>query len=451
MLKKTWMNKAFLKGILSLLSLSFFSLPLLNLGAQVNSFNASQLVPRIEMGFSPRNGSFVEGSTFDIPVLINTRGASINGIELRLSFDRDRLEIVKPSSGQSIIGVWVEPPSYDNTRGLATYIGVIPNGITTSAGNVGTITFRAKRTGRAVVSVAATSKILLNDGQGTEAQVDFGRAEYVIITKAPDSVRIYSETHPYPSEWYNNDSPVIYWDTDEGVAGFSYVLDNQPATIPENENKGLSPTAAFEDLDDGLWYFHIKAYKNGVWGTTGHFLMRIDTAPPAEFKPEADYLLAAAALTERALVSFFTTDNLSGVDHYEVGIIDRNQPVTVSPAFVQAESPFQVPLVSDDLNVIVRAVDKAGNIRDVAINIGPPSIISKFLKDNLVYILLAIILFGLVGLIFHYLYGHHIVRNLRRAFELAENEEKPLNIEPKARPMPQPAKPDENPGYYPEV
>lgn len=440
------MNKVFLTLLASLLGLPFFPL-----AAQVINLDASQIAHRIELSFSPRSGSFVEGSTFDVPIIINTRGVSINGIELRLNFDRDRLEIVKPASGQSIIGVWVEPPSYDNSRGLATYIGVIPNGITTSAGNVGTVTFRAKRTGRAAISVAATSKILLNNGQGSEAQVDFGRAEYSIIPKAPDSVRIYSETHPYQSEWYNNDSPVLYWDTDEGVTGFSYVLDNQPSTIPENENKGLSPTVAFEDLDDGLWYFHIKAYKNGVWGTTGHFLMRIDTAPPADFKPEADYLLAAAALSERALVSFFTTDNLSGVDHYEVGIIDRNQPVTVSPAFVQAESPFQVPLVSDDLTVIVRAVDKAGNIRDVSIKIGPPSLLSKFIKDNLVYILLAIILLGVVGLAFHYLYGHHIVRNLRRAFELAENEEKPLNIEPKARPMPQPPKDDENPGYYPEV
>ena len=40
---------------------------------------------------------------------------------------------------KSIIGVWVEPPAYDNSRG--TVIGVIPNGITTSSGLIGTILF----------------------------------------------------------------------------------------------------------------------------------------------------------------------------------------------------------------------------------------------------------------------------------------------------------------------
>jgi hypothetical protein len=392
-------------------------------GAQTVFIDASRLVPKVEVYFSPRTGSFVEGSTFDIPILINTRGASVNGLEIKVTFDRDKLEIVKPSTGQSIIGVWVEPPSYDNARGTANYTGVIPNGIITSAGHVGTITFRAKKTGRAVLSITSASKVLLNDGQGSEAQIDLGRSEYTILGKAPEGVRVYSETHPFQSEWYNNDSPVIFWDKDEGVTGFSYVVDDKPTTIPENEVLTAATTQAFEGLEDGLWYFHIKAYKNGVWGTTGHFLMRIDTAPPADFTPEIDFLLGAVAMSQRALVSFFTTDNLSGLDHYEVGILDRSQPVTVSPAFVQAESPFQIPLSSDKLSVIVRAVDKAGNIRDVSLAVAAPSFVQKFLKDNLVYLLLFIILAGIIGLIFHYLVGHHIIRYLRKAAELIEQEE----------------------------
>ncbi|MBX4206190.1 hypothetical protein KW784_00110, partial [Candidatus Parcubacteria bacterium] len=201
-------------------------------------------------------------------------------------------------------------------------------------------------------------------------------------------------------------------------------LDDKPSTVPENTVMTAETTKSFESLDDGLWYFHIKANKNGVWGTTGHFLMRIDTAPPADFTPEIDYLIAAATVSERALVSFFTTDNLSGIDHYEVGVIDRTQPATVSPVFVPAESPFQVPLSSDDLSVIVRAVDKAGNIRDVSIAVGSPSLVGTFLKNNLVYILALIIFAGLAGLVFHYLVGHHIIRYLRKAVELVQKEER---------------------------
>ena len=151
--------------------------------------------------------------------------------------------------------------------------------------------------------------------------------------------------------------------------------------------------------------------------------MRIDTAPPADFSPKVDYLVAAVILTERTLVSFFTTDNLSGVDHYEVGVIDKNQPLTESPVFVQAESPFQVPLVKDGkLEVIVRAVDRAGNVRDSSVPVETPFVITQFVNDYIVYILAGIILLGLVMLLIHYLVGHHIIRVIRRARQIINNE-----------------------------
>ena len=59
---------------------------------------------------------------------------------------------------------------------------------------------------------------------------------------------------------------------------------------------------------------------------------RYDT--PADFKPKAEYLVAATIMVERTLVSFLTTDNLSGIDHYEVGVIDKSQPATESPVFL---------------------------------------------------------------------------------------------------------------------
>jgi hypothetical protein len=386
--------------------------------------DASKLISRVSVSINPVSASFVEGSTFEVPILLDTRGVSINGVDVKINFDSSKLSIIKPSSGQSIIGVWVEPPSYDNTRGTASYVGVIPNGIVTKSGLIGTITFKAKATGRAVVTVRSNSSILLNDGVGTEAQVDLGRAEYSIIPKPPEGVVVYSETHPFSGDWYNNNSPVFSWDRDLGVSGFSYIIDTKPNTIPENTVLTSDTIKSYEKLSDGLWYFHIKAIKNGVWGTTGHFLVRIDTAPPAEFKPEANYLLAAPILAERALVSFFTTDNLSGIDHYEVGTIDKSQPLTESPVFIQSESPFQVPItVGGKLQVIVRAVDKAGNVRDESIDVRSQNAFSNFIKNYLVYILAGIILLGFVILVIHYTVGHHIIRHLKRMFQIIKKEE----------------------------
>lgn len=391
----------------------------------VNNVDANSLLAHVELSLSPRSGSFTEGSTFEVPILLNTHGRSINGVEVHINFNKNKLSIINPTGGTSIIGLWTEPPKFDNTNGTASYVGIIPGGITTGSGLIGTITFKALVPGDAILSVTTASRILLNDGLGTTAQADFGRAEYTIVPKAPEGVQIFSDTHPVQSDWYNNNTPVVSWLKDSGVTGFSFELDDKPNTIPDNTIDTEDTTQSFEKLTDGLWYFHIKANKGGVWGTTGNFLVRIDTAPPAEFSPETNYLVAAAVLNERTLVSFFTTDNLSGVDHYEVGVIDKTQPATESPVFIQTESPYQVPLQKNSkLEVIVRAVDDAGNVRDEAIDVQTPFIITKFVQDYIVYILLGIILLGLVMLLIHYLVGHHILRAIRKFRQVINNEEK---------------------------
>lgn len=402
-------------------SLFIFSVAGFSIHAQTVNIDASKLVSRAEVFFSPRTGSFSEGGTFDVPFFINTKGNNVNGVEIRIKFDSDKLSIVRHSGGTSIIGVWVEPPVYDNTRGTASYTGVIPGGLSTNSGLIGSITFKAKSAGKATVSFNSNSKVLLNDGLGTEALVDFGRGDYTILPKAPEGEAIFSETHPFQDRWYNNNSPIISWDQSSVVDGYSFVLDNKPSTIPENSINTKETTQSFENLDDGLWYFHLKTKKNGVWGGTGHFLMRIDTVPPANFKPQVSYLVAATIFVEQTLISFFTTDNLSGVDYYEVGVIDKNQPPTVSPVFVQAESPFQVALGDgSNLRVIVRAVDRAGNIRDASLNVRSPFVVGTFVKDYIVYILVFIILVGLAGLIMHYLFGHHIIKKVRHIVELVK-------------------------------
>ncbi|MBX9765493.1 cohesin domain-containing protein [Patescibacteria group bacterium] len=416
------MSRVFLRIIGIVVFVSLF-VPQALIAASI-TVDASTLVPNVGVSFSPRSGSFEEGATFQIPVVLDTNGTSINGIEVRLNFDSDRLSIVQASTGQSIIGVWVEPPAYDNTRGTASYVGVVPNGIVTDSGVIGTITFRAKATGRAVITVRSDSNILLNDGLGSPATLEKGRAEYQIIPKAPGGVSVYSETHPSQTTWYNNNSPVIAWDTDPGVTGFSYVLDNKPNTVPGNTVTSVEATKGFENLKDGLWYFHIKAFKNGVWGGTTHFLVRVDTTPPARFKPQVNYVLAAALLVNRTLVSFFTTDNLSGVDRYEVGVIDKSAPPTESPAFVEAESPFQVSASNSPagVTVIVRALDRAGNVRDESIDVRPPSNIAEFLTDNVWFILLGILIIILIGFLVRLFFGEHILTHVRRVLSVIRAE-----------------------------
>lgn len=397
----------------------FASSPLYVSASHEVTLDAETLVPGVSISFSPRSGSFVEGSTFQVPIVLDTNGNSINGIEVRLNYDSERLAITQASTGQSIIGVWVEPPTYDNSRGTASYVGVVPGGVVTESGVIGTITFRAKSAGRAVVSVRSDSNILLNNGLGSPATVEKGRAEYAIITKPPAGVSVYSETHPSQSSWYNNNSPVIAWDHEQGILGYSYSIDNKPNTIPDNVISSTDSIKSFENLSDGLWYFHIKSNKNGVWGSTTHFLVRIDTTPPARFTPQVNYVLATVVSMTRTLVSFFTTDNLSGVERYEVGVIDKGAPATQSPAFVEAQSPFQISAPSEKgMTVVVRAIDRAGNVRDETVDVMPPSSFVRLIESNLIYLLFGAIALVIIGFLTRFYFGHHIETHVRRVIKV---------------------------------
>jgi len=99
------------KFLFALFLVCFFSAPLARAETAVN-LNVSDLVPHTEISITPQTGTFAEGATFEVPIFINTKGRSVNAIDLNILFDKDRLSVVKPSGGKSIIGIWVQPPSY---------------------------------------------------------------------------------------------------------------------------------------------------------------------------------------------------------------------------------------------------------------------------------------------------------------------------------------------------
>ncbi|MDO8493138.1 MAG: cohesin domain-containing protein [bacterium] len=379
------------------------------------NFDAQALQQKAALSLSPITGSFQEGSTFDVGIFLDTRGGTMNTVELHISFPPDKLALIKPLGDRSIIGVWLEPPKYSNTSGTAEFNGIIPNGIKTTNGLIGTLTFRAMAPGQATVKILNNSKVLINDGVGTEAITDLGRSSYTLVPKPPEGVTVFSETHPIQDRWYNNNNPVVTWDQDVGVTSFAYTIDTEPATVPDGSSTTSGNTVAFPKRKDGVWYFHIKAFKNGVWGSATHFALHIDTAPPADFRPEAQIIDA-----NHVLISYFTTDILSGVSSYEVGVIDRSQPAIESPAFVPAESPYQLPKVPGNANVVVRAIDRAGNVKDVTIPVRIS--LNMYLQDNTYLIwLLSLIMLGLG--VFHYFFRHHLVAHARRFMALWKKEE----------------------------
>lgn len=311
---------------------------------------------------SPHSGTFFVGSTFDISVFVNTEGNIINAVEVNLKFPPDLLQVTSPTAGASFISVWADQPSYSNKEGIISFKGGVPApGIKTSAGLVSTITFRAKVPGIATISFLDSSKILLADGKGTNILKSTANGEYILVLQPPAGPKIYSPTHPSLTDWYRDNNPVFFLEKEEGTTDFSYSLDQDPTDIPDNISEGTNNSATFNDVENGIWYFHAKAKRSGIWGGVSHYPIHIDSIAPKSFKIE---IQTVSQVTGSRFFAYFSTEDLlSGMDHYEISVVDINDSQAMSnPFFMETASPYRIPFENTGkYAVLVRAYDKAGN------------------------------------------------------------------------------------------
>ena len=322
---------------------------------------------------SPGSGTFFVGSTFDVSIFVNTGGNNVNAVKVDLKFDPKKIQIASPTAGKSFIEVWIAQPVYSNIEGTASFQGGVPSpGINTSSGLVSTITFRAIAPGETIVSFLDSSKVLLDDGKGTNVLSSLGRGVYNLVIPPPEGPKVFSSTHPDQNKWYKNNNPTFSWEKEEGVTDFSYSIDYDFHGTPDNISEGNNTSVSYTDLEDGIWYFHLKAKKGDIWGGVTHYIVQIDTTPPAAFNLIFEPAFKTPNVTSREpIISFITTDSLSGVDHYEIKTINFTEGGKKETGFfVEVASPYKLPLLDlGEHEVIVRAFDVAQNWRDVSARI----------------------------------------------------------------------------------
>ncbi|RJQ14834.1 hypothetical protein C4553_00030 [Candidatus Parcubacteria bacterium] len=355
--------------ILCFLSLVLFLLPL-NVFAQ-NS-DASLYA-------QPASGSITLGSTFRVSIFVNTGGRDINAVDVKVNFPPDKLQVVSPTAGQSIVSVWISQPYFSNTDGVLRFQGGIPNpGINTSSGLIASIVFRARQFGGAQITIDDDSKVLLNDGLGTNILSKTAGAQFSIVLPPPAGPEVVSPTHPDQTQWYKNRNPLLRWGSVGSAQGFSYSINKDPLSEPDFSSEGTGTQVGFENLSDGIWYFHLRALGPSGPGPTTHFAILIDSTPPAEFVP--DVKPERKTTRKTPIINFITTDAASGVDHYELKFIEQDNPQNpeLTPFFIEASSPFQAPELSPGIyDVVVRAFDRAQNITDSVVRL---EIIDPFIK-----------------------------------------------------------------------
>lgn len=316
----------------------------------------------------PASGTFTVGGTFTVSVYLNTGGNAINAVEANLAFPADKLQVVAPSAGKSVVQVWVNQPTYSNEQGTLRFQGAIPSpGINTESGLISTVTFRVKNVGQAIVKVLDSSRILLNDGKGTDILGQTASGIYSLILPPPAGPIVASPTHPDQEKWYLGKTAALRWEAAPGTQGFSYVLSDEPVDFPDDISEGLKTAITYNNLADGTYYFHVKTLREATWGGVSHYAVNIDNTPPAEF--EINFSPGDRTSNHFPLMSFDTTDAVSGVDHYEIKIItlskseqkETSKSNLETPFFIEATSPYTRELILGKYDVVIRAYDRAGN------------------------------------------------------------------------------------------
>jgi hypothetical protein len=319
--------------------------------------------------FSPTSGSFTVGSTFDVQILLDTDDKSVNALDVELRFPPDKLQLVSPHTNVSVISLWTSQPQFNNEIGRVRLQGGIPRGINVNNALVGTLTFRVKSVGTAILTFADPSKVLLNDGLGTN---DLSRKEgavYALILPPPAGPIVVSETHPNQTEWYANPNVLLKWALSEVVQNYSYIFDEEPVSLPDDSPEGNRSSIVYKNTPDGKHYFHIKALREGAWGGVTHFGVKTDTEPPADFSIEI--IPGRHTNVHNPVIKFNTSDTLSGLDRYELKTVSlQPQDPSIDDSgnktlFIEAESPYVLSTLDvGSYDIFVRAYDKSGNYRE---------------------------------------------------------------------------------------
>lgn len=382
---------------------------------------------------SPSSGTFTVGSTFDVNIFINTEGQSVNTVSAVLNFPADKLQLVSPTVGQSVINVWTAQPIFNNQTGVIKITGGIPGGINVQSGLVTALTFRVKQvSSSALVKFSDESRVLANDGNGTDVLNSVQNGVYNLILPPPQGPIVSSETHPDQSKWYSRKDVILRWASTSSIETYSYMLDKDPSGVPDDVPEGQNATVTYKNLDDGTHYFHIKSLRDGIWGGITSFGVNIDTQPPAAFKPI--FIPSSRTSSKNQIINFQTSDALSGTSYYEIKIISlspKSPNFSSNNFFIEATSPYQTNLDVGSYDVILRAYDKTGNFREITSRLKVITPIFEIINDQglrvgglfvipwlYVWIILAIVL-GLLGLVgWRIERWHHNLDNKRKSREL---------------------------------
>ena len=334
------------------------------------------------MYFSPSSGTYSTGRNFTVSIRVES-SASMNAASGVVIFPADKLEILSVSKSGSIFNLWVQEPSFSNREGNIRFEGIVLNPGFNGDGKLISVTFRTKTAGEAGLNFSSSS-VLANDGLGTNILSYLGAANFAISTgaisapeevtapsrlpskplvkqevKNPDGEMVLIRDSEAPEKWVNSRYNKLSWIIPSGITGVSLLFNDRPSSNPGSKSDGFFDNKVYERLDDGIYYAHTRLINSLAAGPIEHFKIMVDATPPEPF----EIILPDGKITANPTprIRFETTDNLSGIDRYEIKISGQNGGDWFNAATLKTASYLLPKLKPGEHQIFIRAYDKAGN------------------------------------------------------------------------------------------
>lgn len=316
---------------------------------------------------SPASGTYQVGQAFSISLNLKSEQEAVNAAEATLKFDPSFLRVRSVSDVGSVFTLWPEKPTFSNSAGTIHFVGGSPNPYRGSSGRIITITFEGLKEG--TTAVTFTSGLILA-GEGNDVTDKLLGGNYTLVpgttpppttpsSRLPPLPKISSPTHPDQEKWYSNNSPKFEWELPNDVLEVKLAYGRNSNLVPLVSYEPPISSKQLENMEEGIWYFAVQFRNSEGWGPIGRFKFQIDKTPPKEFTLSVDQ--GGDLLNRQPIFRFETSDELSGLDYYEI-ILNDNSFAKVKPEELK-EGKWQPKdsLESGNYSAQVKAFDRAGN------------------------------------------------------------------------------------------
>ena len=327
----------------------------------------------------PASGEFGTGSKITTDLKIDSEGAGINAAQTTIRFPKDTLQVESIDKSNSAFTFWLEDPAFSNTEGVISFVGGTPYGISGASIEVLKVTFTAKGSGTAAITIT-DGAVTASDGSGTNVLSKTTDATFIIsptkgtpptvvtapiqitreaapATANPSKPAITVSLYPNSAGWSNvSNIFTAQWELPRDVSAVSTALNKTPNFSP-GQSEGLFDSKSFPALDDGIWYLHLR-FKNALgWGETTHYRIAVDTKNPLGFPITS--LENESTDNPTPTLLWKTSDALSGVHEYQVRIDDGDWITIPAKNF---EGSYKLPLLTPGKHqVVIKALDEAQN------------------------------------------------------------------------------------------